>query len=62
VKNISGQKQDATGGELSGGDLSRPGTPELCRKGMNSKHEKSSFVHITGAYKISAFTAPFFNL
>jgi len=48
--------QVATHGEQSGGVLSRPGILEHSMNGTNSKHEKSSLVHIMQAYKICALT------
>jgi len=56
VEDISGQEKDATRGERFGGALSRPGILEHSKNGTNSKHEKSSLVHITRTYKISALT------
>ena len=47
VEYISGQKCEATGGELSGGVLSRSGILEHSTKRTNSKHEESSLVLIT---------------
>jgi hypothetical protein len=58
VEDISG-KENATGGELSGGVLSRPGILEHFMTEMNSKHEESSLVYITWAYKIIALTSLF---
>jgi hypothetical protein len=61
VEVISEQKQDANGGEISRGVLSRPVMLEHSTNGMNSKYERSSLVHITRAYKIGALTPLFFK-
>jgi hypothetical protein len=53
-------KKDAARGKLSGGVLRRPGILEHSTNETNSKHYKSSLVHITRAYKISALTLLFF--
>jgi len=46
-------------GEISGDVLCRPAIMEHCARGMNSKHEELSLVHITQAYKIIALTPLF---
>jgi hypothetical protein len=47
VEDMSQQKQEAAGGELSGGVLSGPGIMEHSTNGMKSKLEESALVHIT---------------
>jgi hypothetical protein len=53
---MSGQKYDATDGELSGGVLSGSGILEHSTNGTNSKHQESSLVHITRDYRIMLVT------
>jgi hypothetical protein len=62
VEDISRQKKNATNRELTGGVLSQPGILEHSTKGMISKHEESSLVLITLAYKMTALTPPILNL
>jgi hypothetical protein len=60
VEDISRQKKNATGREITGGVLSRPGTLEHSKKGMTSKHERSSLARITLAYTMRVLTPLYF--
>jgi hypothetical protein len=54
-------KKNVTSRELTGGVLSQPAILEYSTKGMISKHEESSLVRITLAYKVPALKPPFFK-